>query len=110
MPGKLTKGKAYFRRLQVKFKRRQEGKTDYQSRASMIVQDQRSINTPKHRFVVRRTNREIICQIVLSQITGDVCICSAYSHELTRYGIPVGHTNYAACYATGCIFVLFGEL
>lgn len=100
---KDSKGKAYFRRLQVQFRRRREGKTDYQARKALIIQDQRSINTPKHRLVVRRTNKDIIAQIMLAQINGDVCVSSAYSHELTKYGIPVGHTNYAACYATGLL-------
>lgn len=100
---KVSKGKAYFRRLQVQYRRRREGKTDYQARKALVVQDQRSINTPKHRLVVRRTNKDIIAQIILAQINGDVCIASAYSHELSKYGIPVGHTNYAACYATGLL-------
>lgn len=30
-------------------------------------------------------------------------ICSAYSHELPRYGIKVGLTNYAAAYCTGLL-------
>ena len=34
---------------------------------------------------------------------GDVIICAAYSHELPRYGISVGLTNYAAAYATGLL-------
>lgn len=34
---------------------------------------------------------------------GDVILTAAYSHELPRYGIKVGLTNYAACYATGLL-------
>merc|ERR1711871_159648 len=34
-------------------------------------------------------------------IAGDHCLCAAYSHELPKYGIEAGLTNYAACYATG---------
>merc|ERR1719453_891888 len=52
---KLVKNKAYFKRYQVKYRRRREGKTDY------------------------------------------------YAHELERYGLPVGHTNYAAAYCTGLL-------
>ena len=36
-----------------------------------------------------------------AKIVGDVTICSAYSHELPKYGLEVGLTNYAACYCTG---------
>jgi len=30
-------------------------------------------------------------------------VTAAYGHELTRYGVPVGHTNYAAAYAVGLL-------
>lgn len=100
---KIVKTKAYHRRLQVKYRRRREGKTDYQARKALIIQDQRTINTPKHRLVVRITNRDVICQIVLAHINGDSVMCAAYAHELPRYGIKVGLTNYAACYATGLL-------
>jgi hypothetical protein len=43
-----------------------------------------------------KTNTDIICQIVYSVIDHDVVMAAAYSHELPRYGIPVGLTNYAA--------------
>jgi len=32
-----------------------------------------------------------------------VCLASAYAHELTRFGITLGLTNYAAAYATGLL-------
>ncbi|KAH7820492.1 putative 60S ribosomal protein L5-2 [Monocercomonoides exilis] len=100
---KIQKDKAYYRRYQVKYRRRREGKTDYTARKALIIQDQRTINNPKHRLVVRITNRDVICQIVMAHVYGDSCMCSAYSHELKRYGIKVGLTNYAACYATGLL-------
>ena len=34
---------------------------------------------------------------------GDVVVCAAYSHELPRYGVKVGLTNYAAAYCTGLL-------
>merc|ERR1711871_1026387 len=36
-------------------------------------------------------------------IAGDHTLVAAYSHELPKYGIEVGLTNYAACYATGLL-------
>lgn len=30
-------------------------------------------------------------------------MCAAYSHELPKYGIAVGLTNYAAAYCTGLL-------
>jgi large subunit ribosomal protein L5e len=36
-------------------------------------------------------------------MTHDVCFLAAYSHELPRYGVKVGLTNYAAAYCTGLL-------
>jgi len=98
-----VKNKAYFKRYQVKFKRRRECRTDYVARTAMILQDKNKYKTPKYRFVVRITNKDVICQIFSSDLTHDVCLASAYSHELRRYGITLGLTNYAAAYATGLL-------
>ena len=38
-----------------------------------------------------------------ARIEGDVIVCAAYSHELPRYGVKVGLTNYAAAYCTGLL-------
>jgi len=100
---KVVKNKAYFKRFQVKFKRRREAKTDYQARKALIQQDKNKYKTPKYRFVVRRSHRDVVCQIFSSNLTNDVCLAAAYSHELPRYGIRLGLTNYAAAYATGLL-------
>jgi large subunit ribosomal protein L5e len=100
---KVYKNKAYFMRYQTKFRRRREGKTDYYARRRLVAQDKNKYNSPKYRFVVRFTNRDVICQIAYSKIVGDVILASAYSHELPKYGIKLGLTNYAACYATGLL-------
>ncbi|KAI9504524.1 60S ribosomal protein L5 [Coemansia spiralis] len=100
---KLQKNKAYFKRYQVKYRRRREGKTDYYARKRLIVQAKNKYNAPKYRLVVRFTNTDIICQIVYAKIQGDIVLAAAYSHELPRYGIKVGLTNWAASYATGLL-------
>ncbi|GJQ72600.1 putative component of the ribosome, a large ribonucleoprotein complex [Trypoxylus dichotomus] len=100
---KVVKNKQYFKRFQVKFKRRREGRTDYFARKRLIVQDKNKYNTPKYRLIVRLSNRDITCQIAYSRIEGDKIMCAAYSHELPRYGIKVGLTNYAAAYCTGLL-------
>jgi len=100
---KVVKSKAYFKRFQVKFRRRREGKTDYRARKRLISQDKNKYNSPKYRFVVRLTNKDIICQIAESKIAGDRVLASAYAHELPDFGMPVGLTNYAASYATGLL-------
>jgi large subunit ribosomal protein L5e len=100
---KVVKNKAYYKRFQVKYKRRRACKTDYYARRLLIVQDKNKYKTPKYRFVVRFTNKDIVCQIFSSDLTRDVCIASAYAHELPRYGVKAGLCNYAAAYCTGLL-------
>jgi len=100
---KVVKNKAYFKRFQVKFKRRREGRTDYYARKRLIIQDKNKYNTPKYRMIVRLSNKDITCQIAYARLEGDVIVCAAYSHELPRYGVKVGLTNYASAYATGLL-------
>ncbi|KAJ3207968.1 60S ribosomal protein L5 [Dinochytrium kinnereticum] len=100
---KLVKNKAYYKRFQPKYRRRREGKTDYYARKRLVVQAKNKYNSPKYRLVVRITNTDVVAQIVYAKLTGDVVLAAAYSHELPRYGIEVGLTNWAAAYATGLL-------
>jgi large subunit ribosomal protein L5e len=100
---KVQKSKAYFKRYQVKYRRRREGKTDYYARKRLIIQDKNKYNSPKYRLVVRLTNKDVIAQIIYAKINGDYVLSAAYSHELPAFGMPVGLTNYAAAYATGLL-------
>merc|ERR1712038_1325073 len=93
---KVVKNKAYYKRFQVKFRRRREGKTDYFARKRLVVQDKNKYNTPKYRMIVRTSNKDICCQIAYARVEGDRIVESAYSHELPHYGVKVGLTNYAA--------------
>jgi large subunit ribosomal protein L5e len=90
-------------RYQVKFRRRRQAKTDYSLRRRLIRQDKRKYNAPKWRFIVRVTNKDVICQVASARVVGDRVICAAYGHELPRYGLKVGLTNYSACYCTGLL-------
>lgn len=100
---KVVKCKAYFKRFQVKFRRRREGKTDYYARKRLVVQDKNKYNTPKYRMIVRSSNKDICCQIAYARLEGDRIVAAAYSHELPKYGVKVGLTNYAAAYCTGLL-------
>ncbi|GBG86412.1 hypothetical protein CBR_g41408 [Chara braunii] len=100
---KVTKTRAYFRRYQVKYRRRRQGKTDYHSRIRLVCQDKNKYNTPKYRLAVRFTNKDCTCQVIYATIAGDIVVAAAYSHELPRYGLKVGLTNYAAAYCTGLL-------
>ncbi|KAM9888040.1 hypothetical protein OXX80_002584 [Metschnikowia pulcherrima] len=97
------KTSAYSSRFQTPFRRRQEGKTDYYQRKRLVTQHKAKYSSPKYRLVVRFTNRDIIAQIVSSTITGDIVFTAAYAHELPRYGIKYGLTNWSAAYATGLL-------
>lgn len=100
---KVVKNKAYFKRYQVKFKRRREGKTDYYARKRLVVQEKNKYNTPKYRLIVRFSKKDIVAQIAYARIGGDIVVTSAYAHELPRYGVKIGLTNYAAAYCTGLL-------
>src|SRR3569833_1335559 len=90
-------------RYQTKYKRRRSGKTDYYARKRLITQAKNKYNAPKYRLVVRFTNRDIIMQVITSEIAGDKVFCSAYAHELRAYGLKHGLTNWAAAYCTGLL-------
>jgi len=100
---KIIKNKAYFKRFQVKYRRRREGKTDYRARRRLVTQDKNKYNSPKYRLVVRFSNKDICAQVIYSRINGDFVMTAAYGHELPNYGVKVGLTNYAAAYAVGLL-------
>ncbi|KAJ9057147.1 60S ribosomal protein L5 [Entomophthora muscae] len=100
---KVVKNKAYFKRFQTKFRRRREGKTDYYARKKLVIQAKNKYNSPKYRLVVRFTNKDVICQVTYAKLQGDFVLAAAYSHELPKYGIKCGLTNWTAAYATGLL-------
>ncbi|CAG8444461.1 6245_t:CDS:2 [Ambispora leptoticha] len=79
------------------------GKTDYYARKRLVVQAKNKYNSPKYRLVVRFTNKDIVVQIIYAKLQGDFVLAAANSHELPKYGIKVGLTNWAAAYATGLL-------
>ena len=100
---KVVKNKAYFKRFQVKFRRRREGRTDYRQRHKLITQDKNKYQSPKYRLCVRFTNKYVLVQVIYAEIDGDKVLCSANSKELPRYGLNVGLKNYSAAYCTGLL-------
>ena len=61
----------HFKRFQVKFKRRREGRTDYYACKRLIVQDKNKYNTLKYRLIVRLSNRDVTAQVAYSRIEGE---------------------------------------
>jgi len=91
----MATGPRYF----VPFRRRHEGKTDYYKRMSLL-----SSGTP--RMVVRRTNRQIIVQLVVPEVEGDRTLVAAYSTELAGYGYEGTTASTPAAYLTGILFAV----
>jgi len=100
---KIIKNKAYFKRFQVRFRRRREGRTDYRQRHKLITQDKNKYQSPKYRLVVRFSNKFVLVQVIYAEIIGDKVLCAAHSKELSKYGLEVGLKNYAGAYATGLL-------
>lgn len=80
-----------------------EGKTDYYQRKRLVINSKNKYETKKHRFVVRFSNKYVLCQIIEAEFDHDVVVSQASSRELPRYGLSVGLKNYAAAYATGLL-------
>jgi len=89
----MASGPRYF----VPFRRRHEGKTDYYKRMALL-----SSGLP--RMVVRKTNRQIIVQLVIPEVEGDRTLVAAYSTELAGYGYEGYGANTPAAYLTGMLF------
>ena len=95
--------KPYFKRYQVKFIRRREGKTDCSAHKRFVIQDKNKYHTPKYRMIVHVSNRDIICQIAYTHIEGDMTAGAVYAHELPKCGVKADLTNDAAAYCSGLL-------
>ncbi len=91
----MATGARYF----VPFRRRKEGKTDYYRRAKLVVSD-------RPRMVVRKTNRQVIIQLVSAAMEGDRTLITASSGELPGYGYSGSLANTPAAYLTGMLFAV----
>jgi large subunit ribosomal protein L18 len=85
-------------------RRRAEAKTDYGARLSLLKAD-------KPRFVVRKTNRYVIAQLVVSKTAQDSVVLTVSSKDLLGKGWPADKAgslkSLPAAYLTG---ILFGNL
>jgi|TARA_Y100000310_G_C20691787_1_gene822767 large subunit ribosomal protein L18 len=76
------------------FKRRVEGKTNYQRRLGLL-------KSRKSRLVVRRSLKNIRVQVVDYTTGGDKIVASAISQELVKLGWKFNYSNTPAAYLTG---------
>ena len=83
-------------RYRVPYRRRREKKTDYAARRVMATAD-------RLRFVVRITGKNILVQVVKSEIEGDYIVAQAHSNELKSYGWNASGKNVPAAYLIGVL-------
>jgi len=81
----------------VQFKRRREGKTNYNKRFKLVDLD-------RTRMVVRVTSNHTIVQLVQVGDNGDETLVSATSQQLKNYGWLGNGKNTSAAYLTGYLF------
>ncbi len=89
----MSTGPRYF----IPFRRRREGRTDYYTRSRLLLSEH-------PRMVVRRTNREIIIQLMVPEQSGDRTLVAAYSRDLAKYGYTGSGSSTPAAYLTGILF------
>lgn len=84
-------------RYRVPFRRRKQGKTDYQARRALVL-------SRLPRLVVSDTLRNMVVQIVNAKVTGDEVVAHAYSGELAKtYDWKGDCGNLSAAYLTGVL-------
>lgn len=89
----MAKGPNY----RVKYRRRREGKTDYQARRTLVI-------SRRPRLVVRPRLRNISVQIIRSEPEGDYVEVSTSTHELVgKFDWKGGGENTSASYLLGLI-------
>lgn len=84
-------------RYKVPFRRRREGKTNYHVRYKLIL-------SRKPRLVVRKSNGNMLIQLVVARQDGDKTLLTVTSRELKDYGFIHATGNLPAAYLTGLLF------
>lgn len=88
----MARGASY----RVQFRRRREGKTDYEARKALII-------SKLPRVVTRGSLKHMNVQIIDATPTGDRIIASANSQELKNYGWQAPCGNLPSAYLTGML-------
>jgi len=84
------------KKLILKFKRKRQGKTDYKKRLALLKSN-------KLRFVVRKSLKNILIQIVKYEPNGDKILISAHSNQLKKFGWKSHTGNKQSAYLTGLL-------
>lgn len=85
------------RKLKIlSYKRKREGKTDYKKRLSLL-------KSKKTRFVVRKSLKNILVQLINYDAKGDKILLSSHSNQLKKLGWKFHRGNIATAYLTGLL-------
>jgi large subunit ribosomal protein L18 len=84
------------KKITVPHRRRKELKTNYRLRLNLL-------KSRKPRLVVRKSLNNLLCQVVEYQTTGDVCLVSADTKELKKFGWEANTGNIPAAYLAGLL-------
>jgi large subunit ribosomal protein L18 len=90
--GRVAKGRGCI----VPHRRRRDLKTNYRGRLKLL-------RSGKPRLVVRKSLNNMLCQIIGYRAAGDVCLVSADSKELKKFGWQARGGNVPAAYLTGLL-------
>ncbi|MEM4245645.1 MAG: 50S ribosomal protein L18 [Candidatus Nanoarchaeia archaeon] len=82
--------------MTIPYRRKREGKTDYNKR-------RRLISSGELRLVIRRSNKNVNIQIVKYENGGDKVLISANTRELIKRGWQGSRSNLPAAYLTGLL-------
>lgn len=81
-------------RSRIPFKRRRDGKTNYDRRLALV-------KSGKNRVVIRKTLNNTLVQVVFSNYEGDKTLATAFSRELRDMGWKFHCGNTPSAYLTG---------
>lgn len=82
--------------FKMKFKRRMKGNTDYGKRLGLL-------KSKKPRLVVRKSNNNVLTQIIEYSSKGDKVLVSGHSKELKKFGWKIHKGNLPTAYLTGML-------
>jgi large subunit ribosomal protein L18 len=82
--------------MSVPYRRKREGKTNYKTRLKLLL-------SSRPRLVVRKSNKNLWCQLVEYSPDGDKVIASSHSRELAKYGLKTSRCNLPVAYLTGIL-------
>jgi large subunit ribosomal protein L18 len=80
----------------VQYRRKREGRTNYKKRLAYL-------KSGKTRLVIRKTNRQLILQLVDYTPDGDKVICTVTSNALGKLGWKYSYNSLPACYLAGML-------